>query len=359
MFTHRMHMLPLASLTQTFVVKRALSDGVLSVPDAGAGFPGKRLFAQRSTIDGASTTPQMIWPSGSDQGSETASVDAGEVTLGVIQEYDWELDTAPQEVWVADGSGADGLRKSFPTALPPSARSSKVTFRIRCAARLRHPHRFGEDCNGSSGLHRRWSRLAENVHSAHGFYHPAASLNLFPLARPDGRRRSTLGRLVAQLSRQWSPEGNVRSAGAVCARRVDNHCTSRIPTDLQSLKRCQPAPDEVSPPSADLVFFFSEPCLIQISPAHPALSFFDTFRLMKVHSHGRLSFAFCVWSLLSSCVGFLSREVWGGMSEECDTTPCAPKVAPSLWTLQTKEPSCDTTTPTYPARCCVPARHSR
>ena len=213
-------------------VKRALSDGVRSVPDVGAGLPGKNVFAKRSMFDGASTTSQMIRPTGSDHGSETASVDAGEVTSGMIQDYDWELGTAAQEVCVADGGGADGFRNSFllPFVFSASVRSSKVTFRSRCATGLRHPHRSGEACTGSSGFHRRWSRLAENVHSAHGSYpEPAACLNLFPLARPDGRCRSTLGRLAAQLSRQWSPGSNVCSTGVVCARRVNNRCTSRTP----------------------------------------------------------------------------------------------------------------------------------
>ena len=79
------------------------------------------------------------------------------------------LDTAAQVVWVADGEGVDGFRKLLlpPFLLPDSACSSKVTFRSRCAAGSHHPHRFGEDCYGSSGLHHRWSRLAENVHSVH------------------------------------------------------------------------------------------------------------------------------------------------------------------------------------------------
>ena len=104
------------------------------------------------------------------------------VVTGMIKECEWGLDTAPKVVWVVNGADVDGLRKLLP---PPF-----VKFSSRCAAASHHPHRFGEYCNGSSGLHRSWSHLTENVHGVHGFYpHPAAWLNLFPPARPDGRSR--------------------------------------------------------------------------------------------------------------------------------------------------------------------------
>ena len=203
--------------------------------------------------------------------------------------------------------GVDGPRESFllPFLFSASACSSKLTFRSRYA-----PHRFGIDCNGSSGLHRRWSRLAENVLSVHGLYpHPAAWLNLFPPARPDGRSGSTLGSVDAQHCRQWSPEGNARSIGAVCARRTNNLCTSSTSTDLLPLERCHPAPVEVTSPSVEFLFFFNEPCLIQVSPPHPAL-FCDRFRLTKVNSHVRLSFVFlCLETSNELCWCFIQGSV--------------------------------------------------
>ena len=77
-----------------------------------------------------------------------------------------------------------------------------------------------------------------------------------------------------------------------------------------------------------------------------------------------------VWRYLTSCVGlFIKGSVVDGVSDECDTTPCAPKVAPSLWTFQTTETSCGSecsrdhdvclTAHCLPARCCAPGRHSR
>ena len=62
---------------------------------------------------------------------------------------------------------------------------------------------------------------------------------------------------------------------------------------------------------------------------------------------------------------FYSGKCANGVSEQCDTTPCAPRVAPSLWTFWTTEPFCDSDCSRdhdahgSPARCCAPARHSR
>ena len=216
MLTHRMRMPTLAHLTQTFSCSvRCLTESCRFQMLALA-FPCKNLFAKPSLIDGASSTSQMIRPNGSDQRSEAASVHAG------------------QNVWVTDSAGGAGLRQSVPLPFlfSASARSSKVTSCVRCVAGSRHPHRFGVDGIGSSGLH----HLAGNVHSAHGLYtHPAAWLKLFLLAR----RR-----------------------------------TSRTSTDLLSLKLCQPPPFEVTSPSADFAFFLCKPCLIQVSPPHTALFFF-------------------------------------------------------------------------------------
>ena len=134
-------------------------------------------------------------------------------------------------VWVANGAGVGGLRMLSP---PPFLLSA-----LACSS--------GEDCNGGSGIHRRWSRFAENVHSAHGFHpHPAAC-------------RSILRKLAARLYRQWSLEGNARSAGAVCARRVNNQWTFSTLTDLLPFERCQPALGEVTSPTVQFVFFFCDP----------------------------------------------------------------------------------------------------
>ena len=124
---------------------------------------------------------------------------------------------------------------------------SKVTFRSRCAAGSHHPRGFGEDCNGSFGLHRRRSRLADNFC---GFYpHPAAWLHLSPLARPDG---------VADLSfenwlRSTLANGLLKVTLAVLERfapgAVNNQWTSSTPTDLLPFERCQPALGEVTSPT--------------------------------------------------------------------------------------------------------------
>ena len=68
------------------------------------------------------------------------------------------------------------------------------------------------------------------------------------------------------------------------------------------------------------------------------------------------------------CWCFIEGSVGMVVSEECDAAPCAPKVAPLLWTFRTTEPSCDSecsrnhavcaTTNGLPARCSAPARHS-
>ena len=152
------------------LAKRALFDGALSVPDVSAGFPHKDLFAKRSLIDGASSTSQMIRPSCTDQGSKTASVDAGAVTSGMVKQYGSGLDTAAQDVWVAGGTGVDRLRKLLlPSFLfSASARASKVTPHSLRADGSHHPQGLVEDRSGSSGLLRRWGRLKENVHSVHG-----------------------------------------------------------------------------------------------------------------------------------------------------------------------------------------------
>ena len=269
----------------------------------------------------------------SDRKSETAFVDACEVTSGVIKEYDWGLDTATQVVWVANGAGVDRLCKLFLPCFPLSASlcSFKVIFRSRCAAGSYHPHGFGEDFNGSSGLHRRWSHLAENVHSVHCFLTSKAACwhNLFPLARPDGRDRSFLWKLAAQLLRQRSPEDNARSAGAVCARRVINHCASSNPTDLLPFERCQPTLGEVTSPSVKFVLFFSEPCFSQLNRQHPAL-FFARYRSTKVNTYGKLSFAFlCLETSVELCCCFTDGKCGDGVLEACES-----KVAPSLWTIQ-------------------------
>ena len=69
------------------------------------------------------------------------------------------------------------------------------------------------------------------------------------------------------------------------------------------------------------------------------------------------------------CWSFYSGKCGDGVSEECDTTPCAPTVAPSLRTFQTTETSCGSecsrdhdvclTAHGLPARCCAPGRLSR
>ena len=182
--------------------------------------------------------PQMIQPDGSGQGSETASVDAGEVTSGIIKEYDWWLDTAAQVGWVAKGAGVGGLRKLLlpPFILSASACSFKVTFRSRGAARSHHPHGFGEDCNGSVQAFIVAGAASQKMCTV--FVVSILTQQLGStcfLALPDGRCRSILRRL-AQLSRQWSPEGNARSAGAVCARRVNNQWTSSTPHKSAALR---------------------------------------------------------------------------------------------------------------------------